>query len=129
MVNDTFENLLNELAKKRPNKKIDSLTYFYFKDHPVFLQSGEMEGIHWMDIYIELPRFRADNINTCRKLLQSNREMATATPIPTWFAAGEKGEVLFVNRLDWQHVSADVLDDHILRCIDQMSEALMSEGA
>lgn len=88
-----------------------------------------MLGIHWVDIQIELPRFRADNIHTAQKLLSANKEMAAATPIPSWFACGDKGEVLFFNRLDWQHVSAETLEDHIVNCIDQMSNALSSEGA
>lgn len=127
-MNTSFSSLTDQLARKRPTQKRGDETVFFFKDHAVQLQQGQMADIHWVDIIIELPRFRADSVNACKKLLEANKEMGSATPIPTWFAAGSKGEVLFINRLDWQHVSAEVLDDHIMRCIEQMSDALMTEG-
>lgn len=127
-MNTDFDALLDQMSRRRPSQKRDGQTVLFFKDHAVTLQRGEMADIHWVDIIIELPRFRADSLQACRKLLEANQEMGAATPIPTWFAAGKKGEVLFVNRLDWQHVSAEVLDDHIMRCIEQMSEALVTEG-
>lgn len=123
-MNTSFDKLVNEVARKRPIQKRNGNTVLFFNDHPVILQAGEMSDIHWVDIMIELPKFRVDSINTAIKLLQANCEMASATPIPTWFGSGEKGETLFINRLDWQHVTAEVLDDHIMRCIEQMNEAL-----
>jgi hypothetical protein len=119
---------LNQLTSRCPSQKRGDVTVVFFKDHPVVLQPGEMLDIHWVDIQIELPRFRADNIHTAQKLLSANKEMGAASPIPSWFACGDKGEVLFVNRLDWRHVTAETLEDHIVRCIDQMNEALRSDG-
>lgn len=124
----SFDELLKNIGQRRPSQVDGNVKKFYFKDHPVVFQVGEMEGIHWVDIQIELPRFRIDHIGAARKILEANREMGVSTPIPTWFACGPKGETLFINRLDWQHISAEVLDDHIVRCIEQMSEALVAEG-
>lgn len=124
-----FDDLLIDLGRKRPSQKSPTGTVFFFNDHEVRLIAGEMEQVHWMDIQIELPRFRVDNLQAAKKVLQANREMGMATPIPTWFALSEKGDCLvFVNRLDWRHVTDQVVESHILRCIDQMSQALKTEG-
>lgn len=124
-----FEELLMDIGQKRPSQKSDSGPVFFFNDQAVRFMVGEMEGVHWMDIQIELPRFRMENLQAAKKVLQANREMGMATPIPTWFALSEKGDYLvFINRLDWRHVSAKVLDEHVLRCIEQMSQALATEG-
>lgn len=87
-----------------------------------------MEDVHWMDIQITLPRFKMDKLGNAQKALKANLEMGTATPIPTWFAADENSNVVFINRLDWRHLTAEILDDHIARCVEQMSDALATEG-
>lgn len=124
-----FDDLIKDLSQSRPTENTANGKVFYFNDQPVSLHAGEMEGVHWMDIHIELKRFMVDGLSAARKVLQANREMGMSTPIPTWFAMNERtGALVFVNRLDWRHVSAKVLDDHILRCIEQMSDALKTEG-
>lgn len=124
-----FNDLLNDLSRNRPNKKSGEDTVFFFNDQPVQLLAGEMEGIHWMDIHIELQNFAVENLQAARKVLQANREMGRSTPIPTWFAINENnGRLIFINRLDWRHISCQVLEDHIQRCIQQMGDALRSEG-
>ena len=41
----------------------------------------------------------------------------------------EKTEnLIFINRLDWRHITCKILEDHILRCIEQMGSALATEG-
>ncbi|HEY1059788.1 MAG TPA: hypothetical protein VGE55_13745 [Limnobacter sp.] len=126
---DKFEQLLNDFGAKRPSEKTPLGPVYYINEHPVRLIPGEMEGIHWMDIQIGLPRFRLENLESAKKVLQANREMGSATPIPTWFGLGDKQDhLVFINRLDWRHVDARVLEDHILRCIEQMGQALMTEG-
>ena len=123
-----FEELLIDIGQNRPSQKSDSGPVFYFNDQAVRFMAGEMEGVHWMDIQIEMPRFRVDNLESAKKILIANREMGMATPIPTWFALSEKQDVLvFINRLDWRHVTAEVVDSHVLRCIEQMEQALMTE--
>ncbi len=88
-----------------------------------------MEGVHWVDIHIELKNFHLDSLAAATKVLQANREMGISTPIPTWFAMSEKtGRLIFINRLDWRHVTSKILEDHVMRCIEQMSEALRTEG-
>lgn len=124
----TFNSLLAEVAARRPSETRPSGRVFFFKEHPVQLIAGEMEGIHWVDIQIELKRFQLSNLNAALKVLKANLEMGAATPIPTWFAANASGTLIFINRLDWQHLSVEVLEDHIMRCIDQMGQALASEG-
>ena len=125
----TFSDLLAEMISRRPSELLkDGTRVFYFKDHAVKLVNGEMEGIHWMDIQIVLKRFQLNGLMAAQKVLKANLEMGGATPIPTWFGANEQGALVFINRLDWQHMTAEVLDDHINRCIEQMSQALVSEG-
>lgn len=124
----TFDQLLAEVSARRPSENRPTGRVFFFKEHVVQLVAGEMEGIHWVDIQIELSRFQLTNLGAALKVLKANLEMGAATPIPTWFAANANGTLIFINRLDWQHLSADVLDDHIMRCIDQMGQALASEG-
>ncbi len=124
-----FDDLLNDLSRARPNEKGPNGRVFFFNDQPVELIAGEMEGVHWMDIHIELKNFRVDNLAAAKKVLQANREMGASTPIPTWFASNERTErLIFINRLDWRHLSSKILEDHILRCIEQMGEALRTEG-
>ena len=124
-----FDDLLNDLSRSRPTEKGPNGKIFFFNDQPVELIAGEMEGVHWMDIHIELKNFRVDNIAAAKKVLQANREMGASTPIPTWFAANERTErLIFINRLDWRHLSCKILEDHVLRCIEQMGEALRTEG-
>ncbi|MDH4396268.1 MAG: hypothetical protein QE278_11345 [Limnobacter sp.] len=124
----TFDSLLAEVSARRPSENRPTGRVFFYKEHPVQLIAGEMEGIHWVDIQIELKRFQLTNLNAALKVLKANLEMGAATPIPTWFAANAQGTLIFINRLDWQHLSVDVLDDHIMRCIEQMGQALASEG-
>ncbi|NJM33013.1 MAG: hypothetical protein HC848_09400 [Limnobacter sp.] len=124
----TFEELLTALDAKRPTEKTAKGKVYFYKDLPVRFVAGELEGIHWMDIQIELPRFTISSIKGAQKVLEANVEMGMATPIPTWFGATEKGNVVFINRLDWQHITPEILDDHVMRCIDQMSQALAAEG-
>lgn len=123
-----FDDLTRDLSSRRPSKQFPDGPVFYFNDQPVRLIAGEMEGVHWMDIHIELTRFRADNLQAAKKVLIANREMGGSTPIPTWFALNDQDQLIFINRLDWRHISAKILEDHILRCIDQMASALQSEG-
>ncbi|HEX4843618.1 MAG TPA: hypothetical protein VFV57_08095 [Limnobacter sp.] len=123
-----FDDLVRDLKSTRPSEQQAEGLVFYFNDQPVRLVAGEMEGVHWMDIHIELSRFRADTLQAAKKVLMANREMGGATPIPTWFAMNDKDQLVFINRLDWRHISAKILEEHILRCIDQMAMALQSEG-
>lgn len=124
-----FDDLLKDLGRSHPTERKPEGPIFYFNDQPVQLLAGEMEGIHWVDIHIELRSFAVDSISAAKKVLQANREMGSSTPIPTWFAINDKtGRLIFINRLDWRHISCKVLEDHIQRCIDQMSSALRSEG-
>jgi hypothetical protein len=124
-----FDDLLKDLTKSCPSENRPSGKVFYFKDQAVAFFAGEMEGIHWMDIHIELKHFHVNNLLAAKKVLQANAEMGLSTPIPTWFALDAKADKLvFINRLDWRHVSCKILEDHILRCIEQMSDALRSEG-
>ena len=123
-MNTNFESLVNILARKRPRQSGDGSPVLLFDNHRVTLQAGELAEIHWVDIMIELPNCRADSLAASTKLLQANREMAAATPIPSWFASGDKGEVFFINRLDWQEISAEALDQHIMDCVEQMTAAL-----
>lgn len=127
-MSESFEKLLEQLAAKRPTQRKEPHWEFFFKDHKVQLLSGEMEDVAWVDIQITLPRFKLTNLASNQKVLKANLEMGAATPIPTWFAADANNQVVFINRLDWRHLTADVLDDHISRCIEQMSEALATEG-
>lgn len=125
---DKFDDLLRDMSARRPSQKTQFGQVFFINDHSVSLVAGEMQGIHWMDIQIEMPRFRVDNLESAKKILIANREMGMATPIPTWFALSEKQDVLvFINRLDWRHVTAEVVNSHVLRCIEQMEQALMTE--
>ncbi len=124
-----FDDLLADLGRSRPNERTQQGPVFFFNDQPVALHAGEMEGVHWMDIHIELNNFHVDNMAAAKKVLQANREMGASTPIPTWFAINEKTDKLvFINRLDWRHVSCKILEDHVVRCIEQMGQALRTEG-
>lgn len=124
-----FEDLLSDLKQSRPNQQTPNGPVYFFNDHPVWFGAGEMEGVHWVDIHIELKHFMLDNLNATKKVLQANREMGMSTPIPTWFAINEKNDrLILVNRLDWRHISCKILEDHVLRCIEQMGEALRTEG-
>jgi hypothetical protein len=124
-----FDELLKDLGQARPTERKPEGMVFFFNDQPVQLLAGEMEGIHWVDIHIELRNFSVDSLQAAKKVLQANREMGSSTPIPTWFAINEKTDrLIFINRLDWRHISCKVLEDHIQRCIDQMGQALRSEG-
>jgi hypothetical protein len=124
-----FDALLKDLQQNRPSNMTPSGRVFFFNDQAVLLQHGEMEGITWVDIHIELKRFRLDNLAAAKKVLQANREMGASTPISSWFAIDPKNDCLvFVNRLDWRHISCKILEDHILRCIEQMGSALATEG-
>ncbi|HEX4879332.1 MAG TPA: hypothetical protein VFV39_05760 [Limnobacter sp.] len=123
-----FEDLMRDMQSMRPHQKHAHGLVFFFNDQPVRLVAGEMEGVHWMDIHIELTRFRTDTLQAAKKVLMANREMGGATPIPTWFAMNDKDQLVFINRLDWRHISAKILEEHILRCIEQMGIALQSEG-
>lgn len=124
-----FDDLLNDLSRSRPTERGPNGRVFFFSDQPVELFAGEMEGVHWVDIHIELKNFHVNNLSAAKKVLQANREMGSPTPIPTWFAINEKNDKLvFINRLDWRHISCKILEDHILRCIEQMGDALRTEG-
>lgn len=124
-----FDDLLKDLQQNRPSNMTPQGRVFFFNDQPVLLQNGEMEGINWVDIHIELKRFRLDNLNAAKKVLQANQEMGASTPIPSWFAMNEKTDnLVFINRLDWRHITCKILEDHILRCIEQMGSALATNG-
>lgn len=124
-----FDDLLSDLGRSRPNGKGPNGPVFFFNDQPVELLAGNMEGITWVDIHIELKHFHVDNLSAAKKVLQANREMGGSTPIPTWFAINEKTDKLvFINRLDWRHLSCKILEDHVTRCIEQMGQALRTEG-
>lgn len=124
-----FDHLLADLDRSRPSERTQNGPIFYFNDQAVALHAGEMEGVHWMDIHIELKNFHVDNMAAARKVLQANREMGASTPIPTWFAINEKTDrLIFINRLDWRHVSCKILEEHVMRCIEQMGQALRTEG-
>jgi hypothetical protein len=124
-----FDDLLKDLQHNRPSNITPLGRVFFFNDQAVLLQHGEMEGITWVDIHIELKRFRVDNLAAAKRVLQANREMGASTPIPSWFAADPNNDCLiFVNRLDWRHITCKILEDHILRCIEQMGSALATEG-
>ncbi|MCR2747388.1 hypothetical protein [Limnobacter parvus] len=124
-----FNDLLTDLSRSRPSERGPTGPVFFFNDQPVALLEGEMEGVHWVDIHIELRNFHVDNLAAAKKVLQANREMGSSTPIPTWFAINEKTDkLIFINRLDWRHISCQILEDHVLRCIEQMGEALRTEG-
>lgn len=124
-----FNDLLTDLSRSRPSERGPIGPVFFFNDQPVVLLEGEMEGVHWVDIHIELRNFHVDNLAAAKKVLQANREMGSSTPIPTWFAINEKTDkLIFINRLDWRHVSSKILEDHVMRCIEQMGEALRTEG-
>jgi hypothetical protein len=77
-----FDDLLMDLGRKRPNQKTPTGTVFFFNDHEVRLVAGEMEQVHWMDIQIELPRFKLESIQAAKKVLQANREMGMARLFP-----------------------------------------------
>lgn len=124
-----FDDLLKDLQQSRPSNMTPLGRVFFFNDQAVVLQHGEMEGITWVDIHIELKRFRVDSLAAAKKVLQANREMGASTPIPSWFAVDPKNDCLvFINRLDWRHITCKILEDHILRCIEQMGSALATEG-
>ena len=124
-----FDDLLADLAQSRPSERTPNGPVFFFNDQPVALHEGEMEGVHWVDIHIELKHFHVDNLAAAKKVLQANREMGRSTPIPTWFAINEKTDKLvFINRLDWRHLTRKILEDHVMRCIEQMGQALRTEG-
>lgn len=124
-----FDDFLKDLQQTRPSKAVAQGRVFYFNEHEVFFQPGEMEGIHWVDIQIQLKRFRVETLPSAKKVLEANQQMGASTPIPSWFAIDSKTDTLvFVNRLDWRHLSAKIVDEHVMRCIDQMTSALMSEG-
>lgn len=124
-----FDDLLNDLARSRPTEKTQQGRLFFFNEQPVALIPGEMEGVHWVDIHIELKRFHVDTLAAALKVLQANLEMGSSTPIPTWFAINERtSKLVFINRLDWRYITCKVLEDHIVRCIEQMGEALRTEG-
>ena len=112
----------------RPSFVEGNKTFFDFAGNPVYLVAIENEGVHWVDIFMRLTGIRADRLDWARKLLKDNREMASATPIPSWFAIDNEGRVVFVNRLDWRHTSAEVLEDHIRRATDEMRKALIEDG-
>lgn len=123
-----FDDLLHDLGRTRPSEKTATGPVFFFNEQPVSLYPGEMEGVHWVDIHIELKRFRVENITSAKKVLQANREMGASTPIPTWFAINEKNDnLIFINRLDWRHITAKILEDHVMRCIQEMGQALQME--
>lgn len=124
-----FDDLLADLGRSRPSEQTPTGRLFFFNDQPVGLHAGEMEGVHWVDIHIELKRFHLDSFASAKKVLQANREMGASTPIPTWFALNEKTEkLIFINRLDWRYITCKILEDHVMRCIDQMGNALRTEG-
>ncbi|KYP10453.1 MAG: hypothetical protein A0129_12705 [Limnobacter sp. CACIAM 66H1] len=124
-----FDDLLKDLQQNRPSNLTPQGRVFFFNDQSVLLQHGELEGITWVDIHIELKRFHIENLSAAKKVLQANCEMGNSTPIPSWFAINVKNDCLvFINRLDWRHLTCKILEDHILRCIEQMGSALTSEG-
>lgn len=123
-----FSQLLKDLAQIRPTQSKAGQQVFFYNDQPVLLKAGTMEDLHWVDIHIELLRFHIASIPAALKVLKANEQMGSSTPIPTWFGVNEKDNVVFINRLDWRHITAKILDDHIMRCVDQMSSALLTEG-
>lgn len=124
-----FDDLLKDLQQNRPSNLTPQGRVFFFNDQSVLLQHGELEGITWVDIHIELKRFHIENLSAAKKVLQANCEMGNSTPIPSWFAINVKNDCLvFINRLDWRHLTCKILEDHILRCIEQMGSALATEG-
>lgn len=127
-MNTSFNDLIADMRQRRPSEKTAEGLVFFVKDHPVRLIDGEMEGIHWVDIHVGLNRFRMDGMIQARKVLQANLEIGSATPIPSWFAIDKQDRIVYINRLDWRHIEASVLDEHIGRCIDFMNEALAGEG-
>ena len=52
-----FDDLLKDLQHNRPSNITPLGRVFFFNDQAVLLQHGEMEGITWVDIHIELKRF------------------------------------------------------------------------
>jgi len=128
---EKFSALLEDLARRCHSDNVDGRTVFFYGEdeaNPVYLVRGEWRGTHWIDICIQLTGIVVNTLHSSKHLLQANAEMCSATPIPSWFAANEDDKALFINRLDWRHISAEVLDDHIQRCVSQMKEALVEEG-
>lgn len=124
-----FDDLLMDLSGQRPTQSDSQGKVFFFNDQPVRLIAGQMEDVHWMDIHIELKRFKVDNLGGAKKVLMANIEMGGFTPIPTWFGLNPNTDnLVFINRLDWRHITVKILDEHIMRCIAQMAEALNTEG-
>jgi hypothetical protein len=65
-----FEDLLSDLKQSRPSQQTPNGPVYFFNDHPVWFGAGEMEGVHWVDIHIELKHFMLDNLNATKKVLQ-----------------------------------------------------------
>ena len=129
--NPDYENYMKQISDKHPSEEMGDKTIFYFDGRPVYFLRGEVDGeIHWFDIIMEMEVCRTNKLEATQLLLESNQEMGLSTPIPTWFAASSNNDkALFVNRLDWRHVTLEVLEDHIRRCYEQMGEALIQESA
>lgn len=125
---EKFDDLIRDLSQLRPSKQVNDQRVFFFNDQPVIFKAGEMNDLHWVDIHIELTRFHIKNISSAVKVLKANEEMGVSTPIPTWFGVNSKDNVVFINRLDWRYITSKILDEHVMRCVDQMSTALISEG-
>jgi hypothetical protein len=125
---EKFDDLIRDLSQTRPSKQVKNQKVFYFNDQPVIFKAGQMNDLHWVDIHIELTRFHIRNVASAIKVLKANEEMGMSTPIPTWFGMNSSDNVVFINRLDWRHITAKILDEHVMRCVDQMSSALISEG-
>jgi hypothetical protein len=134
--NRDFDRLLQELSQGRYTKQVGDTLFIYYNAMPVYFVRGEdctqNDGEHimsWCDIFMEFPNALASTLDATKMYLEANAQMCRATPIPTWVAAGAEDEPLFVNHLNWRHLTAEVLDDHIERCMDQMTESFRAEAA
>mmetsp|Transcript_2842 Transcript_2842/g.5531 ORF Transcript_2842/g.5531 Transcript_2842/m.5531 type:complete len:154 (-) Transcript_2842:80-541(-) len=128
-IHRTFDQLVKAMQGLRSTTKQDDGYVMDYDGGTVRLVPGKLAGVNWVHIYITLTGFEVGTrFDWAQKLLVANKEMCQATPIPSWFAVDKGNRVLFVNRLDWQYLPPPVLDDHILRNISQMKEALLEEG-
>ena len=67
ITNTSFEELLKALSALRPSEEDDEgRTVFQYDKNPVYMVAGEMEDIHWMDIYIGINGLNAHRLEWIR---------------------------------------------------------------
>lgn len=116
------------LSEIRPSFHVGDRWIFDYDGCEVYLQAGERKDVRWMDIFMQVNIAPQDMLKATKHLLKLNAEMAMASPIPVWFAMDEDENILFVNRMNWERLPTTLLDEHIVRCIERMTVALLAEG-